>query len=152
MIITRVFRCSTLNLLKLNKSLINTRPLINGQRLLSTKTADLKDKHGGHDHSKTWLREKILSAGLLAIIPAAFIAPGIPGIDYALALSLITHVHWGVEAIVIDYVRPAIFGNVIPKVSVASVYLISILALAGLFYFNFTDVGMTQAIRMIAKL
>ena len=72
--------------------------------------------------------------------------------DYAVAISLVVHVHWGVEAIVTDYIRPSIFGSVIPKVSIALVYVLSILAAGGLFLFNWTDVGLTQAMKMIARI
>lgn len=89
-----------------------------------------------------------MSAGLLGVIPLAFAAPSLPGIDYALALALVSHVHWGVEAIVVDYIRPTIFGEVLPKVSLAMVYLLSALALGGLFYFNYTDVGVTKGLKM----
>lgn len=72
--------------------------------------------------------------------------------DYAVATSLVVHIHWGIEAIVVDYVRPSIFGPTIPKISVGLVYLLSSLALGGLFLFNYTDVGLTQATRMLAKM
>lgn len=103
-----------------------------------------------HDHSKVWLLEKIVSAGLLAVIPAAFVYP-CPVLDYALALSLVAHCHWGFEAIVVDYVRPVIFGPVIPKVALVALYLVSFAALAGLFSLNYNDVGLATAIRMFAK-
>lgn len=94
--------------------------------------------------------EKVVSLGLLAVIPAAFLCPN-GALDYALALSLIVHVHWGFEAIVVDYVRPSLFGPTVPKIALASVYLISMLALAGLFYLNYSDVGLTTALRMAAR-
>ena len=87
---------------------------------------------------------------LLGVIPAAIAMPN-PALDYLLALSLVTHVHWGLEAIVVDYIRPALFGSLIPKIAIAYVYMLSIAALAGLFYFNYTDVGLGVAIRMAAK-
>lgn len=103
-----------------------------------------------HDHSRLWVIEKAVSAGLLAIIPAAFLIQS-EVLDYLLAVSIVAHCHWGFEAIVIDYIRPSICGPVIPKVAVASVYLVSIIALAGLFYLNYSDVGLSTAIKMIAK-
>ena len=104
-----------------------------------------------HDHSKMWVLEKAVSAGLLAVIPAAFIFPS-PLLDYALALSLVAHVHWGFEAIVVDYVRPVLFGPVIPKVALGGLYVLSIVVLAGLFYLNYSDVGLATAVRMFAKI
>lgn len=109
------------------------------------------EKPQSHAHDKLWKAERYLSVALLGVIPAAAVVPN-PILDYALALSLVVHVHWGVEAIVTDYIRPSIFGPVIPKVSIALVYILSSLALGGLFMFNYTDVGITQAVRMLAKM
>jgi len=103
-----------------------------------------------HDHSKLWSMERVVSASLLALIPASM-ALSVPGADYALALALVAHVHWGVEAIVVDYIRPSIFGAVIPKVSQGLVFLLSALALSGLWYFNYTDVGIGQGLKMAWK-
>jgi succinate dehydrogenase (ubiquinone) membrane anchor subunit len=58
----------------------------------------------------------------------------------------------GIEAIVIDYVRPIIFGPVIPKIGVALVYILSIATLAGLLNFIFNDVGLANGIRLLWKL
>lgn len=58
----------------------------------------------------------------------------------------------GIEAIVVDYVRPSIFGPVIPKVGVILVYALSIGVLAGLLNFIFNDVGLANGIRMLWKL
>jgi len=102
----------------------------------------------GHgDHAKTWTAEKALSGGLLALLPVGFLTP-IPGFDYVLAAALVIHVHWGLEAIVVDYIRPSIFGPVIPKASLGLLYLLSILSIGGLFYFNYTDVGLVQGTKM----
>lgn len=104
-----------------------------------------------HEHTKLWKAERYLSLGLLGILPAASVIPH-PIMDHTVALSLVVHVHWGVEAIVTDYIRPSIFGATIPKVSIGMVYLLSSLALGGLFMFNYTDVGITQAVRMLARM
>ncbi|RZC35172.1 succinate dehydrogenase [ubiquinone] cytochrome b small subunit, mitochondrial, partial [Asbolus verrucosus] len=53
----------------------------------------------------------------------------------------------GLEAVVVDYVRPIIFGNIIPKLSVGLLYLISAATLGGLIYFNVNDIGIGKAIR-----
>lgn len=102
-------------------------------------------------HDKLWKAERYLSIGLLGILPAAAVIPH-PLMDYAVATSLVVHVHWGIEAIVVDYIRPSIFGPTIPKISVMLVYLLSSFALGGLFWFNYTDVGITQGTRMLAKI
>lgn len=104
-----------------------------------------------HAHDRLWKAERYLSLGLLGVLPAAAVIPH-PIMDYAVALSVVVHVHWGVEAIVTDYIRPSIFGPVVPKLSVALVYILSSLTLGGLFVFNYTDVGISQATRMIARI
>ena len=103
-----------------------------------------------HDHSKLWVLEKAVSVGLLAVIPASFACQS-TFLDYALALSLVAHIHWGFEAMVVDYIRPSVFGAAIPKVALGGLYLLSIVALAGLFYLNYSDVGLSTAITMLAK-
>ncbi len=58
----------------------------------------------------------------------------------------------GIEAIVVDYVRPSVFGEMIPKISVGLVYALSFITLGGLCYFTYTDVGLVNAIKMLWKL
>jgi len=103
------------------------------------------------DHVTLWTAEKIVSGVLVAVVPLAFIFPSAI-LDYLLAFSITIHSHWGIEAIVLDYVRPSIFGPVIPKISIAAVYALSALTLGGLFYFIYTDVGIVNAIKMLWKL
>lgn len=103
-----------------------------------------------HDHSKLWVLEKAVSVGLLAVIPASLVCQN-SFLDYALALSLVAHVHWGLEAMVVDYIRPSLLGPVIPKVAIGGLYLLSIVALAGLFYLNYSDVGLSTAVNMIVN-
>lgn len=55
----------------------------------------------------------------------------------------------GIEAIVLDYIRPIIFGPVIPKLSFMAVYVLSALTLGGLLYFNFTNIGVGNAIKRL---
>lgn len=107
--------------------------------------------HAEHSHSFIWTVERFMSAGLIGLLPLSLAFPN-PGLDYALALALTAHVHWGIEAIVVDYVRPSIVGAALSRAAVAGVYALSILTLGGLFYFNYSDVGLSQAIRMLWKL
>lgn len=108
-------------------------------------------EHSEHSHSGLWTAERFLSASLLGLLPVSLAFPN-PALDYALALALTAHVHWGVEAIVVDYLRPTVVGVTIARIGVASIYALSVLTLGGLFYFNYTDVGLSQAIRMLWKL
>lgn len=121
------------------------------KQMSTTSNYHYHEKPPKHTHEKLWKAERYLSLALLGVIPAAAVIPH-PILDYGLALSLVVHVHWGVEAIVTDYIRPSIFGPTIPKISIALVYVLSSLALGGLFMFNYTDVGITQATRMLSKI
>merc|ERR1712061_953427 len=74
-----------------------------------------------------------------------------PVTDAIFVTLLVVHSHWGIEAIVIDYIRPKLFGGstVIPNICVALVWALSAVTLGGLFYFNYTDVGVVNAIKML---
>ena len=56
----------------------------------------------------------------------------------------------GLEAIVVDYIRPSLFGGstIIPNMAQSAVWLLSLATLAGLYYFNYTDVGIVNALKM----
>jgi len=105
----------------------------------------------GHDHVRLWTMERILSGALVPLIPMALIMPCAP-LDYMVAFALTVHSHWGIEALVLDYVRPSVFGEVIPKIAMGLVYGLSAMTLGGLFYFIYSDVGIANAIRMFWKL
>ena len=47
------------------------------------------------DHVKHWNAERLLTVGLLGVLPAAFVFPS-PALDYAVALSVAVHSHWSV--------------------------------------------------------
>ena len=55
------------------------------------------------------------------------------------------------EAIVVDYIRPSLFGGntVIPNIAQGLVWALSAFTLGGLYYFNYTDVGIVNAIKML---
>lgn len=109
----------------------------------------VRNSHG--DHVTLWTAERALSAVMVPIVPLAFAFPS-PTMDYLLAFTFALHSHWGIEAIVVDYVRPSVFGETIPKIAVAAVYGLSALTLGGLFYFVYADVGIVNAIKMLWKL
>ncbi|KAH8326713.1 hypothetical protein KR067_012172 [Drosophila pandora] len=100
----------------------------------------------GGSHTMLWTIERLVSLGLLAVIPAAFIAPS-QVLDGLLAVSVVIHTHWGVEAMVVDYMRPAVVGNVLPKVAHIGLIIISVATLGGLFYFIQNDVGLVNGIK-----
>lgn len=99
-------------------------------------------------HSGLWVAERAVSAGLLALLPAALAFPS-QALDTLLAVSVVMHAHWGLEACVVDYVRPVIFGEVVPKVAHGALILVSALTLAGLLYLIYTDIGIANAVRKL---
>lgn len=145
-VFSKVWKCLPSALPK--SIVVRPRLLASPGRVLSSNAAAAAA--GSHNHPKIWILEKAVSAALLGVIPAAFLIPS-PILDYALALSLVAHVHWGLEAVVVDYVRPRLFGPVVPKLALASLYLVSVAALAGLFYLTYSDVGVATAIKMFAR-
>ncbi|XP_074598091.1 succinate dehydrogenase, subunit D [Brevipalpus obovatus] len=144
----------------LNSMNSSSGQIVDDGRKISCITASVGRNHRNYctaapaakeDHSKIWNFERILSAGLVGVMPLSFMINS-PAMDYLLAVSMVLHIHWGLEAVVVDYIRPMVFGPVIPRVSLYALYLVSILSLAGLFYFNYTDVGMVQGLRMAVKM
>ena len=104
------------------------------------------------DHVKLWTAEKVVSAVAVPglILPFVYTTP----LTDALFCTLfVMHAHWGIEAIVVDYVRPVLFGgsHTIPNLCVAAVWGLSAFALGALYYFNYTDVGVVNAIKMLWK-
>ncbi|KAJ3638422.1 hypothetical protein MTP99_001788 [Tenebrio molitor] len=98
------------------------------------------------DHSKMWPVEKALSLSLIFLIPAAIAMPN-PIFDNLAAVAAVIHFHWGLEACVVDYVRPIIVGNILPKLTLGLLYLISATTLGGLIYYNVNDIGIGKTIR-----
>jgi len=126
---------------KLNLATNIVKPNINRNIAL---TAPRLSAHG--NHTTLWNVERALSLGLLGLIPAALVMPcGL--FDNLLAVSLVAHQHWGLEACVIDYIRPIVFGAAIPKLALGLLYVASVLTLGGLLYFNYHDIGLGRAVR-----
>lgn len=89
-----------------------------------------------------------MSAGLLFALPAAIAFPSQP-LDYVVAISTVMHAHWGLEACVVDYARPIIVGNVVPKLAHFLLIAFSAATLGGLVYFIQNDVGIGNAVRQL---
>uniref|UniRef100_A0A0U2V6S0 Succinate dehydrogenase [ubiquinone] cytochrome b small subunit n=1 Tax=Pseudodiaptomus poplesia TaxID=213370 RepID=A0A0U2V6S0_9MAXI len=105
------------------------------------------------DHVRMWSAERAVS---VAQIPC-FIVPFIytnPVTDALFCTLLALHSHWGIEAIAVDYIRPSLFNGstVIPTLAVALVWAMSAFTLGALYYFNYTDVGIVNAIKMLWRL
>ncbi|XP_054760304.1 succinate dehydrogenase [ubiquinone] cytochrome b small subunit B, mitochondrial-like [Lytechinus pictus] len=116
----------------------------NSPAMLNTFHTTHHNNSAGLLPSKHWNAERVLSVGLIGIIPAAFLIQN-PALDYALAASLVLHGHWGMEQVFLDYIH----GETMSKVANASLTAISALSFAGLCYFNYNDVGLTKAVMML---
>nr|WDE17738.1 mitochondrial succinate dehydrogenase cytochrome b small subunit [Neoseiulus barkeri] len=110
-----------------------------------------KRESSSENHTPLWTAERAVSAALVGIAPMALCMPN-PATDFLLSLALTAHIHWGMEAIAVDYVRARVVGNLLPKVAMGTVYALSFATLGGLMYFNFTDVGLANCVRMFWKL
>lgn len=55
------------------------------------------------------------------------------------------------ESVVVDYVRPSLFhqNTIIPTIAHWFVYLMTAVALGGMIYFNYNDMGLAKAVRRI---
>merc|ERR1719278_1935425 len=123
-----------------------------GRQLQSTTFSTSAVQRSG-DHVKLWTAERAVSA----IMIPGFIGPFLyttPLTDAILCTLCVLHSHWGVEAIVVDYIRPSLFGGstVIPNLAQALVWALSAFTLGALYYFNYTDIGVVNAIKMLWKL
>lgn len=105
------------------------------------------------DHVRMWTAERVVSAAQVPAILLPFLHTT-PLTDALFCTMAVLHSHWGVEAIVVDYVRPSLFGGstVIPNLAVGLVWLLSAVTLGALYYFAYTDVGIVNAIKMLWKL
>jgi len=118
---------------------------------LSAKSFQEGDCSSGENYAKLWTIERGVAIALIPLVPAAFLFTS-PTMDYLVAFTFTLHAHWGIEASVIDYLRPKVVGETIAKFSLAMIYVISAFTLGGLCYFNYTDVGIINAIKMLWKL
>ena len=137
---------------------------------LSFATSSVRPSSG--DHVKMWTAERAVSIAQVpaVILPFMFTNPMTDAMFCTLA---VLHSHWGIEAIVVDYIRPALFNGstFIPNLCVGwvkiinlwflssfiilivrLVWLLSAVTLGSLFYFNYSDVGIVNAIKMLWRL
>eukprot|EP00088_Acartia_fossae_P015518 TRINITY_DN18515_c0_g1_i1.p1 TRINITY_DN18515_c0_g1~~TRINITY_DN18515_c0_g1_i1.p1 ORF type:complete len:146 (-),score=22.87 TRINITY_DN18515_c0_g1_i1:114-551(-) len=118
---------------------------------LSFATSSVRPSSG--DHVKMWTAERVVSIAQVpaVILPFMFTNPVTDAMFCTLA---VLHSHWGIEAIVVDYIRPALFNGstFIPNLCVGLVWLLSAVTLGSLFYFNYSDVGIVNAIKMLWRL
>lgn len=118
------------------------KPLPNVVKSVQRKMAS------GGDHRTIWSIERAVSLALAIALPACIAYPN-KLFDNAVCILTVLHMHWGIEAVVVDYARPVILGHFIPKIAIASVYLYSAAMLGALLYFNYCDIGVGQLVREI---
>jgi len=145
------FRLALANRAAVKSQLLTATSAVNSSQRKTELSTTAVRKSG--DHVKLWTAERAVSA---LIIPG-FIGPFLyttPATDALLCTLSVLHSHWGVEAIVVDYIRPSLFGgsNVIPNLAQALVWALSAFTLGALYYFNYTDIGVVNAIKMLWKL
>ncbi|KAL7298268.1 succinate dehydrogenase [ubiquinone] cytochrome b small subunit, mitochondrial [Trichogramma pretiosum] len=100
--------------------------------------------HG--DHVNIWKLERVVSAAFVPLLPLCLILEN-PILDGALAILSVIHVHWGLEAIIVDYARPIVVGPIVPKVCMAALYALSAVTLAGLLVLIYNGPGISKAIK-----
>jgi len=110
-------------------------------------------KRSSGDHVKMWTAERLVSLAQIPICFVPFVMTN-PFTDAVFCTLAMLHSHWGIEAIVVDYIRPSLFNGstVIPNIAVAMVWALSAFTLGALYYFNYTDVGIINAIKMLWRL
>ena len=100
----------------------------------------------GHYH---WTFERLLAAGLVPLTVAPFAAGSLnPTTDAILCAALVIHSHMGFQSIIIDYVP----SKRLPKTRKLFWYGLNaatVLVGIGLYEFETTDVGLTEAIKRI---
>lgn len=105
------------------------------------------------DHSRVWSMEKGVSALLVPgiIVPFLYTTPVTDGIFCAM---MTLHSYWHTEAMVVDYIRPKLFGGntLIPNLCRALCFALHAFILGALFYYNYTDIGIINSIKMFWKL
>ncbi|KAI4466501.1 succinate dehydrogenase [Holotrichia oblita] len=137
----------TFNLSQFTKQGLNAIALQKSSNLVP-RISNTQIRQAHMDHGLLWTIERVWALALLGIVPLTFMAPSTI-MDDIFAISVIIHNHWGLEAVVIDYVRPVIFGDTIPKLSLIVLYMFSIAVLGGLLYFNHNDIGIGKGVRKL---
>ncbi|XP_046966019.1 succinate dehydrogenase [ubiquinone] cytochrome b small subunit, mitochondrial-like [Vanessa cardui] len=119
--------------------------LVSSNSIRSFNTTKMKlQEEKPHDHARLWVIEKATSAILVVLIPFGLLIPN-RLFDSLLAILITAHTFWGMEAVMVEYVRVLLFGPLIPKIAIGFVYAMTVLMLGGLFYLIFNDIGLCRA-------
>lgn len=95
------------------------------------------------DEVHHWTNERYVAIALIPIIPAALAYPH-PILDTALVSAMCLHTHWRLSGVVQDYIH----GEVLPRIGRVAVMILSVCAFGSLCYFNYTDIGFANAVRL----
>lgn len=84
---------------------------------LSFATSTVRASSG--DHVKMWSAERVVSVAQVPACILPFIVTT-PMTDAMFCTLAVLHSHWGVEALVVDYIRPSLFNGstVIPNICI----------------------------------
>jgi succinate dehydrogenase (ubiquinone) membrane anchor subunit len=98
-----------------------------------------------------WTFERLLAAGLVPLTVAPFAAGSLnPTLDATLCAILVLHSHMGFQSCIIDYVPKKRF----PRAHKGIMWLLNgatVLTAVGLYEFETTDVGVTEAVKRVWK-
>ncbi|XP_066581174.1 succinate dehydrogenase [ubiquinone] cytochrome b small subunit, mitochondrial [Prorops nasuta] len=124
-------------------------PLILGINHLRNSSSHAANQN--ESHVRLWLLEKLISVPLPLLLPAALITGNFV-LETLLSTIVVMHAHWGLEAVVLDYARPIVVGNIIPKVAMGLLYLLSATTLAGLGLLIFNGPGISKTVKRAWKI
>jgi succinate dehydrogenase (ubiquinone) membrane anchor subunit len=111
---------------------------------VNQRTYGPEEEHEKVDEVHHWTNERYAAISLLPIIPAALAYPH-PVLDTLLVSAMCLHTHWRLSGVAQDYLH----GKILGKFGRILVLVMSISAFGSLCYFNYADVGFSNAVRMI---
>ncbi|XP_034936504.1 succinate dehydrogenase [ubiquinone] cytochrome b small subunit, mitochondrial [Chelonus insularis] len=100
------------------------------------------------DHVRLWQLERLVAAAFIVVFPSVILLQN-SLVDLIFSVLTVVHFHWGLEAIIVDYARPAVVGPVLPKALMGLLYAISIATLAGLGALIFNGPGVGGSIKKL---
>ncbi|KAF5293019.1 hypothetical protein FQA39_LY13788 [Lamprigera yunnana] len=121
------------------------QPLLNKRYEVSILPAV---RHMSADHRTLWKVEKLVSLALVGLLPACIASPN-ELLDNITAIALVAHFYWGMVAIIEDYLRPIVVGKIIPVIANFLIHVLTITTLAGLLFFNYSDIGIGNFVRQV---
>ncbi|KAK7603514.1 hypothetical protein V9T40_003513 [Parthenolecanium corni] len=98
-------------------------------------------------HANVWVAERFVSIGLLCSIPLVFADSSLEDLEAFVDILIALHVHWGLEAIFKDYLRPSVVGDTIPKFCDVYAGLVSIYLAVALLWISFYGTGVVKTIK-----